>query len=471
MSIDESILGKKYEEVYYKIFRVTANMLAISRMKDGIFMQVNDAFQTILGYSRDELIGKSSLEIGLFVNPKDRAAIIKMLMNNQPVRNVAVSFRAKDGRTVDTLFSADTLTINKEDCLLTTAIDITEYKKAEKKLRESNQRFDQLAEQSRTVAWEITPQGLYTYVSHVSTLVFGYRPEELINKKYIYDLHPADQREALKALTFDVIARQEPFVGYENPILTKDGRIVWVLTNGLPMRNPDGTLLGYRGSDTDITQRRQMEKALRQSLHEKEILIREIHHRVKNNMQIVSSLLQLQANHIKDDAIRLLFTEAKDRIRSMSLVHEKLYKINQMEAIDLGAYANDLAINLFRSYGISHNRIRFRLDGNSANVAIDDAIPLALILNELISNALKYAFPGNRSGEIALRVSEKDGKLTIELADNGIGIPANVDIPTCKTLGLMLVRVLTEQLHGSIELCRENGTRYVLVIDHSHPLS
>jgi len=462
MNISSSILGKKYEEVYYKIFRITANMLAISRMKDGIFMQVNDAFMTILGYSRDELIGKSSLEIGLFVNAQDRVNMVKALEQHRQIRNVEIRFRAKDGRVVDTLFSADTLTINNEACLLTMAIDITGTKQAEENLRESNQRLNQLAEQSRTVAWEINPEGLYTYVSQVSELVFGFSPGELINKKYFYDLHPADQRNALKALTFETIARKKPFVGYENPILTKDGRVVWVSTNGLPMLKADGTLLGYRGSDTDITQRRQMEEALRNSLREKESLIREIHHRVKNNMQIISSLLQLQANQVGDDVVRLLFTEAKDRIRSMSLVHEKLYKTGQVETIDLGAYANDLVINLFRSHGISHNRVRFRLEGDSVKVAMDNAIPLALILNELISNSLKYAFPGNRKGEIYLQVAEKEGIVTLGLADDGVGIPANVDIAKAGTLGLTLVRALTEQLRGSIELRRDGGTRYSL---------
>jgi len=213
---------------------------------------------------------------------------------------------------------------------------------------------------------------------------------------------------------------------------------------------------------SDISERKQMEDALRVSLQEKNVLIREIHHRVKNNMQVISSLLQLQSDQINDDSIRLLFKEAKDRIRSMSLVHEKLYSTEHMDTIDLAFFINDLVTNLFRSYGINNNRIQFTLEGKNVTLGIDDAVPLALILNELISNSLKHAFPGERKGKINIRIEEKQGIITIELADNGIGTPANVQINNTKTLGLKIVQALTEQINGSIELARNSGTRFIL---------
>jgi len=242
----------------------------------------------------------------------------------------------------------------------------------------------------------------------------------------------------------------------------KDGTIFYTLMTSSVLMDANKTPIGITGIAHDITDLKQAEDGLRESLREKEVLIREVHHRVKNNMQIVSSLLQLQSDHVKDDTYRHLFTEARNRILSMALVHEKLYNTKNMATLDFAAYVKDFIIHLFRSYGINDNRIRFKLDADKVKLNMDDAIPLALMLNELISNSLKHAFPDKREGEISLRLEERQGKVRVELTDNGIGMPDGVLINSTATLGLKLVQALVEQLKGSIKLTRRGGARFIL---------
>ncbi len=335
MSNRTFITGDKSEEIYSKIFHISSSMLSLSTVKDGKFILVNDAFLTTLGYSREEVIGHTSLRLGIFADPDGRARLLKALEQNGQVRNIEIRIRGKDNVIRDAIFSADKITIDGENCWLIEA--------------------------------------------------------------------------------------------------------------------------------TDITGRKRMEDLLRLSLKEKENLIREVHHRVKNNMQIISSLLQLQSEQFTNEATCRLFNEAKDRIRSMALVHEKLYNTKDLETVDFAAYANDLVINLFRSYGMDKTRIHFRLEANDrVKLGIDDAIPVALMLNELISNSLKHAFPDGRKGEIFLRIEENQGKVRIELSDNGIGMPEGVQVNNTKTLGLKLIQTLVEQLNATMELARRGGTRFVL---------
>jgi len=218
--------------------------------------------------------------------------------------------------------------------------------------------------------------------------------------------------------------------------------------------------------------RRHAEEQINASLKEKEVLLKEIHHRVKNNLQVISSMLNLQSGHIKDGQTLQMFRESQSRVRSMALIHEKLYQSRDLAKIDFAGYIRDLANYLFRVYGANSYGIKLETNIDNVSLDIDTAIPCGLIVNELISNSLKYGFPadGVRSkqsgsrGEIRVELrSDNNGKYVLVVSDNGMGISKDLDFQKTESLGLQLVNTLTEQLEGTIELDRRGGTKFRII--------
>lgn len=220
----------------------------------------------------------------------------------------------------------------------------------------------------------------------------------------------------------------------------------------------------YQQVQTELAERKRVEEQIKSSLKEKEVLLKEIHHRVKNNLQIISSLLKLQSSYSKDDQTLGLFKDSQNRIRSMALIHEKLYQSKDLSNINLAEYIRDLTSNLLRSYNASSQAVNLRTSVNDISLSIDTAIPCGLIINELVSNSLKHAFPAiKENNEIYLDVhSHHDNKFIMVVGDNGIGFPQNLDFQNTDSLGLELVCTLAEQLDGTIELDNTCGTKFTI---------
>jgi two-component sensor histidine kinase/PAS domain-containing protein len=216
--------------------------------------------------------------------------------------------------------------------------------------------------------------------------------------------------------------------------------------------------------ETEVAERKRMEKQIKSSLKEKEILLREIHHRVKNNMQIISSLLNLQSRYIKDQALLEVFRESCNRVKSMATIHEKLYQSQDLVKIDTQEYIKSLVDNLYRSYGVDPEIIAPEIRIENVFLGIDLAIPCGLIVNELVSNSLKHGFPPLWKGQGKIQVafqSNSKGRILLTVRDNGAGMPKNVDMDAVDTLGLRLVSILVrDQLGGEIRLRHDGGTRY-----------
>lgn len=221
-----------------------------------------------------------------------------------------------------------------------------------------------------------------------------------------------------------------------------------------------------RHLESEIAERSRAEEQVTASLREKEILLREIHHRVKNNLQVISALLHLQSDSVQDEASLSLFRVSQERIKAMALVHEKLYKSRDLASIDFGEYVENLTRHLASSYVEDPDRIVVKADAGSFSLDIEEAIPCGLIINELISNSLKHAFPDGRGGEITVAChADRDGTVTVEVRDNGIGMPEGLDLLDTETLGLQIVAMLVRQLRGTIEMKSENGAEFVLTFN------
>ena len=236
------------------------------------------------------------------------------------------------------------------------------------------------------------------------------------------------------------------------------------------MRNESGEIVGICGIAQDTTERRRMEEALRASVREKEVLIKEVHHRVKNNMQIISNILSLQSGSVKDPAARECLVECQNRIRSMALVHEKLYRSGNLSRIDFAEYLRSLSSALFHSCRVGADRVRLDFKASDVSLDVNTAIPCGLVANELIINALKHGFPAGRSGSLRIGLDALGGgRCRIVVADDGVGFPKDLDFRMTETLGLQLVTLLVDQLEGTIELDRTGGTAFTITFGEQKP--
>jgi len=328
-------------------------------------------------------------------------------------------------------------------------LDILERRRVEDALRMS----EFCIEKAAMSITRIGPDGNVLYANEQACRLLGYTRDELCSMS-VLDFDDCFTREGWLAHLMKVYASGSRT--FETRHRRKDGAVfpVEVTVN----------YLEYQGAEfsfsfaQDISERKQAEEKIRTSLHEKEVLLREIHHRVKNNLQVVSNLLELQSEHITDERMRSFFQESQERIRSMALIHEKLYQKRDYRCIDFGDYLESLSHYLLYCYQSEAGLISLKVESDTVDVAVDEAIPLGLIVNELLSNSLKHAFPPGRKGAISIRcLSRGDGRISLTVADDGTGLPCGVDFRNTETLGLQLVTLLVRQLRGQIAMESNGG--------------
>jgi PAS domain S-box-containing protein len=302
----------------------------------------------------------------------------------------------------------------------------------------------------------------FNYVSEAVNKLYGCTPEEIIqNPDLIYGkLHPDDigeliekEKQALKNMSiFKAEAR----------VFNPDGSIRWSYFVSKPRIIND--IPCWDGIELNITERKQTEEKVIKGIKEKEILLRELYHRTKNNMAVINALLQMQSGYSNDEQLQNILQETQNRINSMAMVHQKLYESQDLSHINLKEYINELIQLLITSYVEPAGNIEFNMRLNDVNVLIDTAIPCGLILNELITNSLKYAFPDNRSGEIFIELYRaEDNKITLIVKDNGTGFPDGFDIHKDRGMGMQVLFLLAEnQLKANIDYNSEDGVKCTL---------
>jgi PAS domain S-box-containing protein len=346
-------------------------------------------------------------------------------------------------------------TINRE---LTEANVRRDRKIAEKNLRESERRFRQLVERASDSLFLHDFSGNFIDVNLEACQSLGYSRQELL-KMNVSDIEVDYDASMLKDIWETVNNPQTPITIYGTH-RRKDGTAFPVELR-IGAFEFDGKLL-ILALARNITERKKVEQNLRQALHEKEILLREIHHRVKNNLQIIYSLLNLQSECLYDPSVLEVFRECQNRLKAMAILHEVVYRADDLGLIDFKEYITTLSSHIVRSYGYSFGQDIISIQSEDVRFGYDLVIPCGLIVCELVSNSLKYAFPEKRSGSISIELLSQDETYYMTVSDNGVGFPADIDFENTSTLGLKLVNTLVKQVDGCIELKRGKGTKFII---------
>jgi PAS domain S-box-containing protein len=416
----------------------------------------------IHGYdSADEMIGKNVFSLIAPEYQEEAHKILKKTLEEGSERNKELVFFKKDGTQFIGELNVSLIKDVKGNpkALIGITRDITERKKGEQELSDSERKFRSVVENANDAIYIITSEG-FEYVNSAFERLTGFASEEVCGEAFnFWDIiHPDDvkmirDREDARRKGKEVPSR------YEFRVLAKDEKIKTV--------EPATVHIGKKGKIKvmgilrDVSERKQAEDRVKTSLREKDVLLREIHHRVKNNMQIISSLLRLQSRMIEDGKLIEMFKESQNRIRSMALIHEKLYQTEDFSRINFAEYIRSLTVHLFHTYKVNPNIVRMNVEVRDIFLDINRAIPCGLIINELVSNSLKHAFPDNKKGEVCIRLlTNKQKKTKLTVSDNGIGLPKNVNLLEPETLGLQLVSDLVNQIVGTIKVTRANGTAF-----------
>ncbi|MCK4431431.1 MAG: PAS domain S-box protein, partial [Candidatus Aminicenantes bacterium] len=373
---------------------------SISDLK-GNLLYVNESFEKMHGYTADELIGKNMS----ILHTEDQMKNVNRLREQLKKKNIYVSeevwHRRKDKSVFPASMNATLIRDEKGNPLFmaATTVDITKRKWAEEVLEQKIRQQE--------VLLSAMPVFVYFKDTELRLIAANKAFAEIINTpvdqlvgKTAYDLFPKEQAKAFHADDKKVMESGKVIMNIEEEFTDAYGKKRWASTSKVPYFNENKKVVGMVGITTDITERKVAEEKIKAALKEKEVMLKEIHHRVKNNMQIISSLLKLQFRETKSKKMQEMLRTSQSRIRSMALIHERLYQSKDFTRIDFTYYIQSLTVYLFHSYRVNTNIVRLKTDVRDVHLDINRAIPCGLIVNELVSNSLKHAFPGGREGEI-----------------------------------------------------------------------
>jgi PAS domain S-box-containing protein len=411
--------------------------------------------------------GENPVLLSELTVPIKQGARVLAVLNLESDKPAA--FGAEEVQLAESLAEAIAMALENARLFEAAQAELAERRRIEAALRESEERYRLNFENVTDVVYSIDPELRLLDISPSVERHLGYPPRDLIGRP-IQDLNivaPGSLEAALSDTLRIFGGERVDSATYE--FIARNGARKVGEVSGAPLVR-DGQVTAIVCVARDITERVRAEEQIRVSLKEKEVLLQEIHHRVKNNLQVISSLLSLQSQRIQDASLLEMFHESQNRVRSMALIHEKLYRSPDLAQINFGEYIRELVSFLFRSYSASTRRISLKVQVDDVPLGIDSAVPCGLLLNELISNALKHAFPfplpgsegatPDRPNEICVEVKRGDsGHLTMSVADNGRGFPAELDFRKSGSLGLQLVNMLVEQLDGNLDLDSSHGTR------------
>jgi PAS domain S-box-containing protein len=431
-----------------RFFTLSIDMLCIASL-DGRFIRVNPACTRTLGHSQDELIGKSMLD---FIYPEDRETTARQLTEltrGNPIAYFENRFRCADGSYKWLAWSSAPFLA--EGRVYAVARDRSKRKLAQEALLESNARLVSVLENTTDAFFAVDRHWCLIRINQQAERLWDCRRQDLLGRN-LWEVFPETLGGPFfqmydEAMRSGTPAHREEF----SPPLRR-----WLEVHAYP--SPEGLSVYFR----DITERRRASEELKRALQEKEVLLREIHHRVKNNLQVICSLLRLQAGSLQDETVSQVLRECRERVLAMAMLHDQLHRGKDLSNIDLGEYLRNLAASLFCSYGVNSTQIDLGMEVEDITVAIDTAIPCGLIVQELLSNSLRHAFPNGNKGRIWVALRATSGQIELTVSDDGTGFPQTAPPAISRSLGLRLVDLLSEQIEASVERYCAAGTHYRL---------
>lgn len=423
---------------------------------------------------KSDLIGIEGQSLQRHQFSADALAAIVSQIQRQGFWSQELEYVTRQGNCFWGNIAAKPITVAERTFNLVRVTDVTDRKhieaereQAEQALKISEARYRAIVEDQTELIARFLANGDIAFVNESYCRYFDVQLEEMIGKSYAPVVFEED-RESVNQLIAS-LSSENPVVMIENRVVV-NGEVRWTQWNNRMLFDEQGKFVEFQSVGRDITDLKRAEKRLQASLQEKEVLLKEIHHRVKNNLQIVYSLLRLQRRKLKDQLAANALLESQSRIESIALIHEKLYQSEDLSRINLAEYIPSLVTNLFSTYNFSHTQIALRTEIGPIFLDIDKAIRCGLIINELLSNSLKYAFPDKNQGNLLIRLqlsvtsteAEKP-TITLIMKDNGVGIPNHVDFSHPETLGLQLIQGFVGQLKGTLEMQCQGGTEFQIV--------
>lgn len=431
----------------------------------GEIVYANRAAEKILSLRKDSIIGRyyhertwRQIDDDGAPYPQDRLPLAVALRDQKIVEGVEHAIIAPNGQVK--WLSVYAAPLLDEEGVLYGAVanftDMTERKQTEKSLQESEERFRAIFEQAAVGIAVAVPDGRIVDTNQKLCEILGYTKEELVQLT-VYDITwPEDLQQEIHQVD-EVIAGRQQYFSVEKRYRHKTGYPVWGSLFSNPVKDKQGNIRYGIGVIVDISDRKQTEAALQDALAEKEVLLKEVHHRVKNNLQTIHSLLYKHQQYVSDEGAKVALHESMNRVHAIALIHEQLYRSERFTSVNLADYIRHFARYAFQTYRPQDQTVSLCVTVQDLPVSLDLAIPIALVLNELLTNALKYAFPDNRSGEITIECREQQGEITLIVRDNGVGLSDHFDGQSTETLGWYLIyNIMTKQLRGSVEIHRRN---------------
>ncbi|MEI6292665.1 MAG: PAS domain S-box protein [Methanomicrobiales archaeon] len=425
-------------------------------IQDGKIPYANPKARSIIGYPAESLAGKEFTD---FVHPEDRDQTferhLKRIRGDNFESVALLRIFDREGTIHWLEVNAVLIQWNGRPATLNFIIDISKRKKAELALRQSEEKYRNVIEHIQDVFYRTDNSGLIIMASPSFESVFGYdSPDDYLNKPITTLYREPEQRDGFLA----EISKKGFVENYPVLLQKKDGTPLVISASSHYYQDTPGNILGIEGILRDVTSEKEAEEALRNSLAEKEVLLKEIHHRVKNNLQIVSGLMYLQSKLTKDPETIEILSACRNRIVSMALLHENLFQVSNFSSVSMEPYINNLVRYLADSYDAAKS-LTFGVDiPGDIKLDIDTGIAIGMIITELATNAIKYAFSPGESGRVGVTLHRSGGGMLLVVSDNGKGIPDGFDLTSSPGLGMNLVKNLVKQIHGTMDVKGGKGT-------------
>jgi len=437
------------------LFEQANDAILIFEPDSEIILEANPRACEMYGFARDEIVGVSLKRLTQV--PRGEAQIRQLLRDGRCDAFETVHYR-KDGSTLDIRVASSVVELEGRTAILSIHHDITDRKRAEEA------RLRNLVEQIPAVTYVAAgdePRALY--VSPQIEVLLGYEVREWLEDPEFFAkrLHPEDRGRVLAEA--EKIRRTGEPHELEYRMVARDGRVVWFRDRAQLTRDAQGRVVSLQGVMIDTTGRKDVEAQLQAMLREKEILLHEVHHRVRNNLQLIHSLLNLQARRISDPEAAAAVRSTQDRVRLMASIHERLSESPDLAGIDFAAYLRSLVDLVFRTFRERTGPVLLDIEAEPASLPLHLAVPCGMIVHELVTNALQHAFAGRLGGRVRVELGRLERQVVLAVEDNGIGLPPGAE--EGDSLGFTLVRALADQIGGRLVVHRGQGTRVEITFE------